>query len=76
MLVYLAREWSDLQAKELGQCLQRDPSMSSRLYALYAANLDEESEVRLSRAMDRTKIKSIRMPDPLTTYTRPTTGET
>lgn len=51
MLVYLAREWSGLRAKEVGQRLHRDPSVISRLYALYAANREEEAETRLSRAL-------------------------
>ena len=34
-LVYAAREWSDLNVKEIGRRLNRDPSMISRLYASY-----------------------------------------
>jgi hypothetical protein len=51
MLVYLTREWSGLRAKEVGQQLHRDPSVISRLYASYAADRDEEREVRLSQAI-------------------------
>lgn len=51
MLVYLVREWSGLQAKEVGQRLHRDPSVISRLYMFYAANRDEETEAKLSRAV-------------------------
>ncbi|MCH8041231.1 MAG: hypothetical protein IH977_12960 [Nitrospinae bacterium] len=34
-LVYTVREWSGLTVKNLGRCLHRDPSMTSRLYARY-----------------------------------------
>jgi chromosomal replication initiation ATPase DnaA len=55
MLVYLAREWTGLRAKEVGQRLQRDPSVISRLYARYAANREEEMEARLSQAIHMTE---------------------
>jgi len=37
LLVYAAREWSQLSVKEVGRRLHRDPSMISRLYAGYIA---------------------------------------
>ncbi len=37
--------------KEVGQQLQRDLSVVSRLYASYAAHRDEERETRLSQAI-------------------------
>ena len=47
MLVYLAREWSQVSAQELGQRLRRDPSMISRLTALYAAQRHPKAETQL-----------------------------
>ena len=49
MLVYFAREWSGMSAKELGKELHRDPSIVSRLYASYGENRDREVEDRLLR---------------------------
>lgn len=47
LLVYLAREWGHLTARDLGQRLQRDPSMISRLAAAYAARRDVKVEARI-----------------------------
>lgn len=50
-LVYLARRWCGLTAKELGQRLHRDPSMISRLDGWYEANRDEPTEKKLAEAI-------------------------
>lgn len=47
LLVYVAREWGRLSGQELGRRLQRDPSMISRLTALYAAHRDPTAEARV-----------------------------
>jgi REP element-mobilizing transposase RayT len=52
-LAYLAREWSGLTAKDVGQRLHRDPSMVSRLCAWYAGNRDEKTEGKLSRLLSK-----------------------
>ena len=57
MLVYLAREWGRMSTKELGHCLQRDPSLISRLYAAYAAERDLQGEAQLARAL-RSKVNT------------------
>jgi ribosome-binding protein aMBF1 (putative translation factor) len=49
----LAREWSGLTAKEVGQRLHRDPSMVSRLCASYEGNRDEKTEGKLSRLLSK-----------------------
>jgi len=51
MLVYLARGWCGVSAKELGRFLHRDPSMVSRLYAQYASHRDPAAEARLVRSL-------------------------
>ena len=51
MLVYLAREWSQMRAQELGQRLRRDPSMISRLTARYAAQRDHTTETHLLQTL-------------------------
>ena len=56
MLVYLAREWSEVKVVELGKRLHRDPSLISRLYSFYAGNRDKEAEARLGRLLRRTEI--------------------
>lgn len=53
MLVSLAREWSGLTVRELGQRLHRDPSMISRLAATYSAAPDRKIEVHIRRAIQR-----------------------
>jgi hypothetical protein len=50
-LVYLARQWCGLTAKELGRRLNRDASMISRLYAWYETHRDEPAEKKLARVM-------------------------
>ncbi len=47
MLVYFAREWSQLTARELGRRLHRDPAMISRLAATYVAHRDTRAEAQL-----------------------------
>src|SRR3989338_8544160 len=49
MLVYLAREWSNLACKELAGRLRRDASLMSRLYAMYASDRDRLAEARVAR---------------------------
>jgi chromosomal replication initiation ATPase DnaA len=51
MLVWLARAWSGLTTVELGQRLQRDPSMISRLVTAYAAHRDAQREKQIRRAV-------------------------
>lgn len=51
LLVYLARHWGRLTARDLGRRLQRDPSMISRLAATYAAHRDARAEARVRQAM-------------------------
>ncbi len=51
MLVYLAREWGGLSTRELGRRLHRDPSIISRLYALYAATRDQKAESKLAQTL-------------------------
>jgi REP element-mobilizing transposase RayT len=50
-LVYLARQWCGLTAKELGRRLHRDASMISRLHAWYETHRDERTENRLARML-------------------------
>jgi chromosomal replication initiation ATPase DnaA len=50
-LVYLARQWCGLTAKELGRRLNRDASMISRLYAWYETHRDEPAEKKLARVL-------------------------
>lgn len=57
MLVYLAREWGRVSAKELGRRLHRDSSMISRLYALYATHRDERAEARIDQELKQ-KVKT------------------
>jgi REP element-mobilizing transposase RayT len=47
-LVYLAREWCGLTAKELAGRLHRDASMISRLYGWYQGHRDKQTEERLA----------------------------
>jgi putative transposase len=47
-LVYLAREWCGLTAKELGRRLHRDASMISRLYGWYQRHRDKQMEKKLA----------------------------
>ena len=54
MLVFLAREWGQVSAQELGQRLRRDPSMMSRLTALYAAQRDPKAETHLRQMLSST----------------------
>jgi REP element-mobilizing transposase RayT len=51
MLVFFAREWGRLTTQELGKRLHRDPSMVSRLYALYAEHRNPHAEAQLKRAL-------------------------
>ena len=51
MLVYLAREWSRLTSKELAGRLHRDPSLMSRLYAMYEKDRDRQAEARVARLL-------------------------
>jgi len=53
MLVYLAREWSRISSKELGSRLHRDPSLMSRLYAMYQKDRDRQAEARVARWLGR-----------------------
>src|SRR3990172_867170 len=46
-LVYLAREWCGLTAKELAGRLHRDASMISRLYGWYQGHRDQHAEEKL-----------------------------
>ncbi|MBI3066758.1 MAG: transposase [Deltaproteobacteria bacterium] len=46
-LVYLAREWCGLTAKELAGRLNRDASMISRLYGWYQGHRDQHAEEKL-----------------------------
>ena len=54
MLVYLAREWGQVSAQALGQRLRRDPSMISRLTALYAAQRNPTAEAQLLQTLAHT----------------------
>lgn len=54
MLVYLAPEWGHVSAHELGQRLRRDPSMISRLTAVYAAQRDPKAETHLLQTLTAT----------------------
>jgi hypothetical protein len=51
LFVHLAREWSGLTTRELGRRLQRDPSMISRLAAIYAAHRDPATEARIRQSL-------------------------
>jgi hypothetical protein len=51
MLVYLARERSQLTTRELGRRLHRDPSMISRLAAAYDTHRDPTTEARIRHAL-------------------------
>jgi len=50
-LVYLAREWCGLTAKELAGRLHRDASMISRLYGWYQTHRDKRTEEMLARLL-------------------------
>lgn len=50
-LVYLARQWCELTAKELGRRLHRDASMISRLHGWYETHRDEPTEKKLARVL-------------------------
>jgi REP element-mobilizing transposase RayT len=58
MLVYFAREWGQMTARDLGQRLQRDPSMISRLASYYAAHrsIKAEAQVRQVLASQKAQI--------------------
>ena len=47
-LVYLAREWCGLTAKELAGRLHRDASMISRLHGWYEGHRDQQTEEELA----------------------------
>lgn len=51
MLAFLAREWGRLTTSDLGQRLQRDPSMVSRLAGAYAAHRDAAGEAQVCRVL-------------------------
>lgn len=51
MLVFLAREWTRLTTRDLGQRLRRDPSMVSRLAGAYAAHRDPTGEAQVRRML-------------------------
>jgi chromosomal replication initiation ATPase DnaA len=53
MLVYLAREWTELTSKELAARLHRDPSLMSRLYVMYQRNRDRQAEARVARLLGK-----------------------
>lgn len=57
MLVFLAREWSRLTTRDLGQRLQRDPSMVSRLAGAYAAHRDAAKEAQVCRVLAISSVK-------------------
>lgn len=46
-LVYVAREWGGVTAKDIARRLHRDPSMISRLYGQYTAQRNQGLERRL-----------------------------
>ncbi len=50
-LVYLAREWCGLTAKELAGRLHRDASMISRLYGWYQRHRDKQMEEKLAAVL-------------------------
>jgi REP element-mobilizing transposase RayT len=52
-LVYLARRWCGVTAKELGRRLHRDPSMISRLDAWYEGHRDERTEKKLAKSLSK-----------------------
>jgi ribosome-binding protein aMBF1 (putative translation factor) len=49
LLVYAAREWCGIKAKDLAEHLHRDPSMISRLHAAYVEKRDINLESKLQR---------------------------
>lgn len=53
MLVYLAREWSRMTSKELAGRLHRDPSLMSRLYAMYERDRDRKAEARVGQSVGK-----------------------
>jgi len=52
-LVYLARQWCGLTARELSRRLHRDASMISRLYAWYEAHRDDRTEKKITRMLGK-----------------------
>ena len=50
-LVYLARQWCGLTAKELAGRLHRDASMISRLYGWYQGHRDKQTEEKLAAGL-------------------------
>ena len=50
-LVYLAREWCELSAKDLAGRLHRDASMISRLYGWYQGHRDKQTEDQLAEVL-------------------------
>lgn len=53
LLVYLAREWGKMTARELGKRLKRDPSMISRLYREYERSRDQKRERKVAGVITR-----------------------
>jgi REP element-mobilizing transposase RayT len=51
LFVYLARDWGHLSTRDLGQRLQRDPSMISRLATAYAARRDLTTEAQIRQTL-------------------------
>jgi len=51
MLVYFAREWGHMTARDLGRRLHRDPAMISRLAATYVAHRDTRAEAQVRQAL-------------------------
>jgi ribosome-binding protein aMBF1 (putative translation factor) len=49
LLVYAAREWCGIKAKNLAEHLNRDPSMISRLHTAYTEKRDKNLESELQR---------------------------
>jgi REP element-mobilizing transposase RayT len=52
MLVYLAREWSQMTTRELGRRLHRDPTMISRLAGTYTTHRNVKVEARLRQVLE------------------------
>jgi chromosomal replication initiation ATPase DnaA len=61
-LVWLARQWAKMTTRELGERLNRDASMISRLSREYEENRDSRGESKLARALsskgDRIQIQA------------------
>ena len=52
IVVYAAREWCGIKAKDLAEHLHRDPSMISRLHAAYMEKRDKRTESELQRRLN------------------------